>query len=75
MQEQALSVCVRTVDKAAVLCSDFTRPGSWVAHHSSHYEESLSVIRLRVIKLCRIFPLSLLQSTRVCFDSIWNEKL
>ena len=31
MQEQTLSVCVRTVDKAAVLCSDFTRPGSWVA--------------------------------------------
>jgi hypothetical protein len=75
MQEQTLSVCVLTVDKAAVLCLDFTRPGSWVALHSSHYEGSLSVIRLRVIKLHRIFPLSLLKSTRVCFDSIWNEAL
>jgi hypothetical protein len=60
-----ISVCVRTVDEAAVLCLDFTRPESWVALHSSHYEGLLSVILLRVIKLCWIFPLSLLQTTRV----------
>lgn len=51
-----ICVCVRTVDKAAVLCLDFTRPESWVALHSSHYEGSLSVYSIACYKTSPDLP-------------------